>query len=102
MCLEPCGPWARSWGEILQMLRAKHGFHPHKLAWIAGKTRLHSLTKEIALRPGSNNTLERWHSCRHFGAAQLKRLGAKQSVLLEWGGWHNTSVLRLFTDAPPS
>ena len=84
------------------MLHAKHGFHPNKPTWIAGKTCLHSLIKEMAMRAGSNNNFVRWHSWRRFGAAQLKRLGARQYVLLEWGGWHNTSILRLYTDVPPT
>ena len=34
---EEAGPWAREWGEFLQMLRARHGFPPARSAWFRSR-----------------------------------------------------------------
>ena len=73
------------------MQRAKHGFHPNKPAWIAGKTHRHSLIKEIAMCPRTNNKLVCWHSWRRFGATNLSTLAPDN--LCCWNGADGTTPL---------
>ena len=44
---EEAGPWARDWGEFLQMLRARHGFPPARSAWFTSRAALHRGIAEL-------------------------------------------------------
>ena len=99
-CPERCGAWTAMWSDFLQLLRARHGHHPQRPAFIATKQRPHDLIQELARRPRSPSTLLRWHSWRPYGAATLQKMGAPTSALLMWGGWHAPVVLRVYTEAP--
>ena len=70
------------WADFLQLLRARHGYHPHRPAWLTTKQHMHDLIKEMAQRTGSACTLLRWHPRRCYGAAQLKRMGVMPAALL--------------------
>ena len=93
---EEAGPWAREWGEFLQMPRARHGFPPARSAWFASRAALHRGIAELVGRPVSDCKALRWHSWRRYGAAQLRLFGAPTQSLLRWGGWATPSMLKVY------
>ena len=99
---EEAGPWAREWGEFLQMLRARHGFPPARSAWFPSRAALHKGFGELVGRPESDCKALRWHSWRQYGAAQLRLLGAPTQSLLRWGGWATPSMLKVYAYPPSS
>ena len=99
---EQAGPWAREWGEFLQLLRAKHGHLLSRSAWFHSREALHKGLRELVGKPESKCKSLCGHLWRRFGVAQLRLLGAPIASLLRWGGWATLSMLKIYAYPPPS
>ena len=95
-CSEAAGPWGIAWGTFLSSIRARHSFHPARLAWQTSRTAIHAHLRELVGRPGSRCALLHWHVWWRFGAAQLRFLGEPTPSILRWGGWVSPQMLRIY------